>query len=58
MNSHGPNFFPWGTPEGTEPHSEKHPSASLIRCKRSDKKSVIEFITCTSRQFQFVKFIS
>jgi len=21
-NNHGPNFIPWGTPDGTEPHSE------------------------------------
>ena len=43
-NNHGPNFVPWGTPDGTEPHSEYRPSESLILWKRSERKSVIELI--------------
>ena len=47
--SQGPSFVPWGTPEGTVPHSEKHPSANLIRCKRSSKKLIIQLITLTGK---------
>ena len=28
--SQGPNFVPWGMPEGTDPQSDTHPSPSLI----------------------------
>ena len=43
--SHGPSLVPCGTPEGTESHSETHPSQSLILCEWSDKKSIIQLMT-------------
>ena len=40
-NNQGSSFVPWGTPEGTEPHLEHYPSASLICWERQDRKSII-----------------
>ena len=49
-NSQGPNLVPWGTPEGTESHSEKHPALyKLIRCWRFDKKSMTQLIMLTGK---------
>ena len=47
--SQGPSFVPWGAPEGAVPHSEKHPSANLIRCKRFSQK-VNNPVNYTNRQ--------
>ena len=38
-------LVPCGIPKGTEPHSETHPSQSLILCEQSDKKSIIQLMT-------------
>ena len=38
-NTQWPNLVPCGTPDGTEPHSEKQPSVNLILCDRSERKS-------------------
>ena len=37
-NNQGPSFVPWGTPDGTERHSEWQSWASLTLCFRSIKK--------------------
>ena len=42
MRSHGPNFVPWGTSAGTEDHSWWQSFASLIRCFRFIRKSMIQ----------------
>ena len=41
MKSHRPNFVRWGTPAGTEDHSEWQSFASLTRCLRFIRKSMI-----------------
>ena len=42
--SHGPSLVPWGTPEGTKPHSDTHPSASFVLCWRLVRKSIIQLM--------------
>ena len=44
-NNHGPNLVPCGATEGTGPHSEKQPSANLMRWNLSERKSIIQFTT-------------
>ena len=44
-NNHGPSLVPCGTPKGTGPHSEKQPSANLMRWNLSERKSMIQFTT-------------
>ena len=45
INNHGPNFVPWGTPQGTAPHSETQSLASFTRYFRPHKKLMSQFIT-------------
>ena len=45
MNNHGPSLVPWGTPEGTVPHSDTQLSESLILCERPERKSMIQLVT-------------
>ena len=43
--SQGPSLVPWGTPEGTDPQSEKQVLESFTRWFRSVEKSVTQFFT-------------
>ena len=43
--SQGPSLVPWGTPEGTDPQSEKQVLESFTRWFRSVRKSVTQFLT-------------
>ena len=43
-NYHVPNLVLCSTPEGTDPHSEKHSTASLILCDISERKSTIQLV--------------
>ena len=45
MNSHSPNFAPWGTHVEATPHSEKQSWPSLTRCLHEVRKSMIQEIT-------------
>ena len=44
-NNHGPSLVPWGTPEGTAPHSDTAVSESLIFCERPERKSMFQLVT-------------
>ena len=43
--SQGPSLVIWGTPEGTDPQSEKQVLESFTRWFRSVRKSVNQFLT-------------
>ena len=52
MNSHSPNFAPWGTHVEATPHSEKQSWPSLTRCLHEVRKSMIQEITGSGMSYK------
>ena len=52
MNSHSPNFVPWGTHAEATPHSEKQSWPSLTRCLHKVRKSMIQEITGSVKPYK------
>ena len=49
INNQGPSLVPCGTPEGTDPHSEKQPSTNLILWNLSVRTSIIQLMALRGR---------